>query len=111
MVPVWDGSPEDWEDYQIRSGIYCRGVDKWKVGQRISNLIQSLTGKAWDSITNLSESERENLQQDLPSFHAYLQQASLPQQQSLNWAEGLENGLSLSVSGKKLCEHTSGDIA
>ena len=78
MVPVWDGSPEDWEDYQIRSGIYCRGVDKWKVGQRISNLIQSLTGKAWDSITNLSEPERENLQQDLPSFHAYLQQACLP---------------------------------
>jgi hypothetical protein len=42
LVPVWSGEPEDWEDYQVRSGIYCRGVDKWKVGQRISNLFQRL---------------------------------------------------------------------
>ena len=78
LGPVGDGSPEDWEDYQVRSGIYCRGTDKWKIGQRISNLIQSLTGKAWDSIMNLSENERENLQVDLTSFHTYLNSSCLP---------------------------------
>ena len=78
LVPSWDGSPEEWEDYQVRSGIYCRGTDRWKIGQRISNLIQSLTGKAWDSIMNLSEKERENLQVDLESFHTYLKSSCLP---------------------------------
>ena len=78
LVPIWDGSPEEWEDYQVRSGIYCRGIDKWKIGQRISTLIQSLTGKAWDSIMNLSEKERENLQVDLESFHTYLKSSCLP---------------------------------
>ena len=55
MVPSWSGNVEEWEDYTVRAGIYCRGTDSWKVGSRIANLIQCLEGKAWDAIINLSE--------------------------------------------------------
>ena len=55
MVPIWNGGLEDWQDYTDRAGVYCRGVDTWKVGSRIANLIQCLEGKAWDAICNLSE--------------------------------------------------------
>ena len=78
MVPIWNGSLEDWEDYTVRAGIYCRGVDTWKVGSRIANLIQSLEGKAWDAIRNLSENERITLQQDLTTFLSFLKEQCLP---------------------------------
>ena len=35
MVPSWSGNVEEWEDYIVRAGIYCRGVDNWKVSSRI----------------------------------------------------------------------------
>ena len=78
MVPIWNGSLEDWEDYTVRAGIYCRGVEGWKVGSRIANLIQSLEGKAWDAIRNLSENERISLQQNLPAFLNFLKEQCLP---------------------------------
>ena len=78
MVPIWNGNLEDWEDYTVRSGIYCRGVEAWKVGSRIANLIQSLEGKAWDAIRNLSENERAHLQHDMPTFLNFLKEQCLP---------------------------------
>ena len=78
MVPIWNGSLEDWEDYTVRAGIYCRGAEGWKVGSRIANLIQSLEGKAWDAIRNLSENERISLQHNLPAFLNFLKEQCLP---------------------------------
>ena len=78
MVPSWSGNVEEWEDYTVRAGIYCRGTDSWKVGSRIANLIQCLEGKAWDAIINLSENERISLQQDLPAFLSFLKEQCLP---------------------------------
>ena len=78
MVPTWDGNVEEWETYTVRAGIYCRGVEAWKVGTRIANLIQNLTDKAWEAVFNLSEAERENLQSNLQNYLAFLKQQCLP---------------------------------
>ena len=78
MIPVWSGALEEWEEYVVRSGIYCRGAEGWRVTTRIANLIQSLEGKAWDAIRNLSEPERVHLQSSLATFHAFLKEQCLP---------------------------------
>ena len=78
MVPIWNGGLEEWEDYTVRAGIYCRGAESWKTGSRIANLIQSLEGKAWDAIRNLSEVERVALQKDLQTFLSFLKEQCLP---------------------------------
>ena len=77
-VPTWSGDLDDWEMYKIRAGIYVRGADQWKQGQRISNLVQVLEGKAWEAIENLSDNERDKIQESLVPFLAFLKEQCLP---------------------------------
>ena len=64
FIPIWDGSLEKWENYVVRCGIFTRGVEPYKVSNRIANLIQHLepNGEPWKMIMNLSEEERVALQ-------------------------------------------------
>jgi hypothetical protein len=77
-VPTWSGDLDDWETYKIRAGICVRGADQWKQSQRISNLVQVLEGKAWEAIENLSDNERDKIQESLVPFLAFLKEQCLP---------------------------------
>ena len=60
-VPVWDGSPENWETYQIKVGIFCRTEALWKQPQLIAKLINKLDGQAWRLIEQTEEVSLEGL--------------------------------------------------
>ena len=74
LVPTWNGSPERFEEYKVRSQIYVNSVESWKQPQRVANLVQSLESSAWQIIMSISEEERSALQKDFGAFIRFLQE-------------------------------------
>ena len=64
-IPDWDGRPETWEDFRIRTTAYVRQADPWKEGQQISKIISKMganpNSKPWKLIQALSDEERDKL--------------------------------------------------
>ena len=64
-IPDWDGRPETWEDFRIRTTAYVRQADPWKEGQQISKIISNMganpNSKPWKLIQALSDEERDKL--------------------------------------------------
>ena len=64
-IPDWDGRPETWEDFRIRTTAYVRQADPWKEGQQISKIIGKMgsnpSSKPWKLIQALSDEERDKL--------------------------------------------------
>jgi hypothetical protein len=61
-VPSWDGSPENFDSYEVKVGIFLRTGAKWKEPELIAELISKLEGKAWQLIEQIAEEEREKIQ-------------------------------------------------
>ena len=60
-VPSWDGSPETYDTYEIKVGIFLRTGARWKEPELIAELVSKLEGKAWSLIEQISEEERDKL--------------------------------------------------
>ena len=60
-VPSWDGTPEKWDTYVIKTGIFMKTQPEWKAPNLIAELMQRLEGRAWDLIEQISEEQQEKL--------------------------------------------------
>jgi hypothetical protein len=58
-VPTWDGSPEAFETYEVKVGIFMKTQPRWKEPELVAELVSKLEGKAWQLIEQISEEERE----------------------------------------------------
>lgn len=58
VIPSWDGTPEDFDEYDSKTFWYVRGCKPWEQEQATSKLIMRLKGKAWDAVMAIPEHER-----------------------------------------------------
>ena len=74
LVPSWNGKPEKFEEYRVRSEVYVRGVEAWKAPLRLSNLIQALEDDAWRVVMTLSTEDREKIQSSYKGYIDFLKE-------------------------------------
>ena len=60
-VPSWDGTPDAFDTYEVKLGIFLKTGPKWKESELISEAVSKLEGKAWQLIEQISEDERDKI--------------------------------------------------
>ena len=60
-VPSWDGTPDTFDTYEVKLGIFLKTGPKWKESELISEAVSKLEGKAWQLIEQISEDERDKI--------------------------------------------------
>jgi hypothetical protein len=60
-IPEWDGSPEDFDEYDSKTFWFVKGSKPWEQEQAVSELIMNFKGKAWEAIKSIPETERSGM--------------------------------------------------